>query len=209
LTKWDDIFKAGSFGLKEPDKFVVDFSRVLKERKAKTVLDLGCGAGRNLIFFVREGFDVYGLDISKVALRKAKETLSQEGFSTELKNADMTALPYISEFFDAIVCIYVIYHNTLEGMRKAIAEIHRSLKKKGLALLVFQSRRSWKYRLGKQIEQGTFVQTEEPEKGVIHHFSDEHEIKHLLSEFRILDMKLDEFEFKGRLHSHWIAMIEK
>jgi ubiquinone/menaquinone biosynthesis C-methylase UbiE len=209
LTKWDDIFRAGSFDLKEPDRFLVDFSRVLKERKAKTVLDLGCGTGRNLIFLVREGFVVYGMDVSKVALRKAKEKLSREGFGAELEKADMTALPYVEEFFDAIVSVYVIYHSTLEGMREAIAEIHRVLRKKGLALLVFQSKQSWKYGLGKQIEKDTFVQTREPEKGVVHHFSDKHEIKHLLGKFRILDMKLDEFEYERRLHSHWIATIEK
>ena len=41
-------------------------------------LDLGCGNGRNAIPLARMGYEVVGMDISKVALRQASEKLKQE-----------------------------------------------------------------------------------------------------------------------------------
>lgn len=38
-------------------------------RASQTVLDAGCGSGRNLAFFLRQGFEVFGLDADPAAIR--------------------------------------------------------------------------------------------------------------------------------------------
>jgi tellurite methyltransferase len=40
------------------------FDQILRGRipERRSVLDAGCGSGRNLVFFLREGYEVYGLD---------------------------------------------------------------------------------------------------------------------------------------------------
>jgi len=40
-------------------------------------LDVGCGTGDNSIWLARNGFQVFGTDVSEVALEKAKEKASQ------------------------------------------------------------------------------------------------------------------------------------
>jgi len=41
-------------------------------RPGMTVLDAGCGPGRNVVYFLREGFDVLGLDPDPDAIRALK-----------------------------------------------------------------------------------------------------------------------------------------
>ncbi len=47
------------------------FDQILRGRIAPgmTVLDAGCGRGRNLVFFLREGYDVSGIDPDPEAVR--------------------------------------------------------------------------------------------------------------------------------------------
>ena len=206
---WDRIFEKGEFTILYPHPEVVKFVSTLKKRKARRILDLGCGAGRHLILLAKEGFDVYGVDISEVALKIARNKLESLGLKAELKRCSMEEIKYPSEFFDAVVCINVIYHTTREGMLKALGEIRRVLKRGGIALTTFISKRSWKYGLGEEVEKDTFIQSEGSEMGVLHHYIDRAELEDMLSDFRILEMKLYEEIIEGKRRSHWIAVIEK
>ncbi|RLE71790.1 MAG: class I SAM-dependent methyltransferase, partial [Thermoprotei archaeon] len=69
MEVWDKVFERGEFSLLEPQPEVVELIPILKKRKAMRILELGCGAGRNLILLAREGFHVYGVDISRIALK--------------------------------------------------------------------------------------------------------------------------------------------
>lgn len=46
-------------------------------RPGMTVLDAGCGGGRNLVFLLREGYEVYGLDPNPEAIRAVRDLAGQ------------------------------------------------------------------------------------------------------------------------------------
>lgn len=50
------------------------FDQILRRRipPGATVLDAGCGGGRNLVFFLREGYPVLGLDPDPAAIREVR-----------------------------------------------------------------------------------------------------------------------------------------
>jgi tellurite methyltransferase len=50
------------------------FDQLLRGRIAPgmTVLDAGCGGGRNLVFLLRQGFEVYGIDRDPAAVRAVR-----------------------------------------------------------------------------------------------------------------------------------------
>jgi methylase of polypeptide subunit release factors len=65
---WDGFYeKVGGSALKIPSQFCVfvvnEFHGVLSR-----VVELGCGNGRDALFFARSGFDVYGVDSSQRAI---------------------------------------------------------------------------------------------------------------------------------------------
>lgn len=207
---WDDLFRKGEFASREPSWGVRRFAAFLRGRGAKRVLDIGCGAGRNLIFLAREGFEVHGLDSSKEALRICRERLAAEGLRAALVEADMGAIPYPDGFFDAAIAIAALYHNTLEGIRRAIAEIHRVLREGGYALLEFKSKRSFRYGEGREIEPDTFIHTTGEDAGIPHHYSDRGEIEGLLVDFSVLEIDHMERVFgEGNRSARWEVWVER
>ena len=115
--EWDQKFLSRGyiFG-KAPAKFLKENANLLKNRS--TVLDLGMGEGRNAVFLAAKGHKVVGIDISSVAVEKAK-ALAKE-FNTEIKGVVASLDNYsINEAsFDVIMCFYYVDRNLVQKMKK-------------------------------------------------------------------------------------------
>lgn len=209
MPTWNELFKQEEYRWKDLNEHVVALVPILKQRGARRVLDLGCGAGRHTVFLAREGFETHGFDIAENGLANTREWLARENLSAELQRGDMETIPYPDEFFDAVVSIYVIYHKTLAGMQRVVAEIHRVLKPGGLALISLQSKRGYRYRFGEEIEPDTFLTNIGADAGEVHHYSDLADIEKLFGQFVIRQIELEEHIEDSNRHSHWQVVIEK
>ena len=94
------------------DLYLLD--QILKGRYESTmrVLDAGCGEGRNLPYFVRNGFEVWGVDTNPAALRLLRLQGKAWGpaFDPEqFIESDIAKLPFPPARFDAIVCCAVLH----------------------------------------------------------------------------------------------------
>ena len=205
MTEWNKILREEWYGKEEPDEIVLNFANLLKmnNRKAQ-VLDLGCGAGRHQLFMAKHGFEAHGVDSSETGLNLAKQRLKYQKLDVFLVKCDMKKLPYVDSCFDAVICLHTIYHQKLEGMQETVSEISRILRKRGLLLINFLSKRTHSYGKGTKTEENTFIEQEGIEKGVLHHFTDEKEIKRLFKNFEIVSLELSEKEIEGKLRSRWI-----
>jgi ubiquinone/menaquinone biosynthesis C-methylase UbiE len=209
MVEWNQILQRKEYSRETPDEIVINFAQTLKRRKAKRVLDLGCGAGRHIIHLATQGFEMYGADISETGLKLTKKRLKSRKLKAEILKCDMKSMPYADFSFNAVVCVKTIYHQRLKEIQKTISEVHRVLKEKGLFLVDFQSKRSSKYGKGIKVEENTFMQESGPEKGVLHHFVNENELCRLLKGFSIVDLKAEEEMIKDYLRSHIIVLAEK
>jgi ubiquinone/menaquinone biosynthesis C-methylase UbiE len=193
LIEWNQILRNRRYSQEEPDELVVSFVTLLKKKNKKMrVLDLGCGAGRNLIYAANQNFEVNGLEMSDTGLSFTKERLRKRNLEAHILKGDMNLLPYIDSCFDAAICIFAIYHQKLERIQTTISEIHRVLKKGGILLTNFHSKRSSMYGKGVEVEKDTFTRENGPEKGVIHYFTDEKEIRKLMGDFKSVNIELRE-----------------
>jgi SAM-dependent methyltransferase len=209
MPTWNELFAKEEFRWKNPHEEVVSLVPILRQRGARRVLDLGCGAGRHTVYLAREGFEVYGTDNAENGLAHTREWLDRESLSAELEQSDIVHIPHSADYFDAVISIYVIYHKTYAGMREVVAEIHRVLKPGGLALISLQSRRGWRYGQGKKIEPHTFVLKDGADAGIPHHYSDLAEIGELFKRFVIRKIELEERLDGSNRHSHWQVLVEK
>jgi SAM-dependent methyltransferase len=95
------------------------------------LLDVACGTGRHLEY-LRERYDVEGLDISLELLAIARQRLP----GIRLHHGDMTAFD-LGKTFDLVTCLFsaIGYVKTLENLRRAVGCMARHLKAGGLLVI--------------------------------------------------------------------------
>ena len=81
----------------------------LRERKEIKILETGCGSGANLWSLAKEGFDTYGIDISKEAIELSKKMLSSYNTTASLEVQNMANLNFPNDFFDAVIDVFSSY----------------------------------------------------------------------------------------------------
>lgn len=96
------------------------------------VLDLGCGTGLPFDhYFVDQGFEVKGLDISEKHVKKAKENVPE----AEFFQRDFFEKEFGDDSFDAVVSFYAIFHIPREEHEKLFTQIREWVKDDGAVLL--------------------------------------------------------------------------
>jgi ubiquinone/menaquinone biosynthesis C-methylase UbiE len=105
---------------------------LLGDVRGKTVLDLGCGSGENLVALVQRGARVIGLDISPELIAIAQQRLDKAGLEATVRvgSAYETGLP--DESVDVVFCIGLIHHLDIPRM---LGEMLRFLKKSGRVVI--------------------------------------------------------------------------
>ena len=86
--------------------------RLKRERGQARVLDVGCGEGRHMICFGKEGHQAVGVDYEPLALRKASARTDTRAVRSHLRFivADAFYLPFRQASFDALVDSGVFHH---------------------------------------------------------------------------------------------------
>ena len=76
------------------------------------VLDAGCGSGRNLVYFLQNGHEVYGIDPNPAAVAQVQLLAKELAPDIPVKNfsvAKAEALPFNKETFDLVICSAVLH----------------------------------------------------------------------------------------------------
>lgn len=118
------------FGSRDIDQWMLD---LLRPVKGSRILDVGCGAGKQLRAFYHylkgEG-EINGGDISKELLAQAEEINSELGNPFSLLELDFNKrFPYEDGRFDLLSCCFAIYY--AEDIPFTIHEMHRVLSPGG------------------------------------------------------------------------------
>jgi SAM-dependent methyltransferase len=204
------------YSWRTPHEKFGSLAAAMREQGMRRVLDLGCGAGRHLVFLARQGFEMYGTDIDPYGLAHARSWLEQEGLSAHLAVADMEDLPYPDGFFDAVISTNVIHHNLLEGIRCTVAGVHRVLRPRGWFFATVNAWGDYKEGRGPEIEPGTWLVCEtDCDVPVPHHLFREDELRSVWEGFRILELERKTHEWvdansgQPRLSAHWEVGAER
>ena len=90
------------------------FDQLLKGRydNVQKLLDVGCGNGRNLYYFLRNGYQVAGIDPDAQAVRKVKELSTALAPGNPPENfvvCPAENLPFADASFDLVICSAVLH----------------------------------------------------------------------------------------------------
>ena len=113
----------------------------IRDNPPGTVLDVGCGTGTNLLTLARAGWQVSGIDLSHLAILKARRRFHRAGYSAYLKAADFTCGRVLPGSFDLILDIGC-FHSLEPGRRpEYVNRVVAGLKEGGALLLYAHYRR--------------------------------------------------------------------
>jgi tellurite methyltransferase len=114
------------------------FDQVLRGRfdRRQRVLDAGCGDGRNLVYFLRNGFACYGVDRDPRAVADVQSlaaTLAPATPGDNFRVAPLDTMPFDSGSMDAVVCSAVLHFaDDLAHFNRMVTEMWRLLAADGL-----------------------------------------------------------------------------
>jgi len=113
------------------------FDQLLKGRltPGMTLLDAGCGGGRNLVYFLRTGFSVFGVDRSAEAVHQIRTlAASVSNISAEnFRNEPVERMSFPDESFDVVLSSAVLHFAADEDhWRAMVNEMWRVLKPGGM-----------------------------------------------------------------------------
>lgn len=104
---------------------------ISKLEKDDVVLDLGCGNGRAVKYFIDKGFRGIGVDISDEMLGLAKKNIPEGKFF----RTEFTDIGFKPESIDAVISFFALNHIPKVEFKKTLKICKKILKKDGLLLL--------------------------------------------------------------------------
>jgi ubiquinone/menaquinone biosynthesis C-methylase UbiE len=164
--------------------------------KGQKVLEVGCGAGTDLVRFAKGGAEVCGVDLAESAIELARKNFANPGLTAELRVANGEQLPFVDETFD-LVYVHGVVQYTADD-RALIAEARRVVRPGGLVIVQVYNRISWLNALSKLMKVGL----EHEDAPVLKKYS-RRELERLLDGFQDVEIVPERFPVKSRLHGGW------
>jgi len=166
--------------------------------KGKNLLEIGCGAGIDLVRFARGGAKVTGIDLSKTAIDLACKNFEQSAQNADLRVMNGECMQFADNTFDVVYAHGVLQYTA--DSAKMIDEIHRVLRPGGEAIMMVYNKNSWLNLMSNV----TNVPLEHEDAPVLKKFSVS-ELKQLLHPFQDYRIIPERFPVKTKLHSGWKA----
>ena len=181
-NEWSDIYDTNINLTRDLDSRVT--RSLLANRRFDSILELGCGTGKNTVFFAEIGEHVHALDFSEGMIQKAKEKVETGNVRFEV--ADLTKhWNCMEDAYDLISCNLVLEH--IKDLLHIFAQAARVLKPGGIFLAnelhPFRQYKGTKARF----ERGTETVKVE---AFVHHISD---FIHVAEANRLALVKLNEY----------------
>jgi len=129
---WDDRYLSGDtpWDTGEPNDYLMDRLDDLPVERGQA-LDVGCGTGTHSIWLARQGFLVLGIDVSPVALEKARGKAAGAGLDCRFETADFLRDGVDAGPFDFVLDIGCFHIFEAAGDRERFAARVASVLKPG------------------------------------------------------------------------------
>ncbi|MCJ7655637.1 MAG: class I SAM-dependent methyltransferase [Dehalococcoidia bacterium] len=132
-------FEAISKRRNKLEPFIADYAQ-FNRWAGKRVLEVGCGAGSDLLRFAKAGALITGVDLSPRSASLAKTRLRLYNCAGSVLVADAEQLPFKTDSFDLVYSWGVLHHTP--DTERAIKEVHRLTKPGGSICIMLYHRHS-------------------------------------------------------------------
>jgi len=217
-NSWESLFKKRDWGVypnEELIKFIAKHYYKVSNRYKIKILELGCGPGANIWYLAREKFNVHGIDGSKTAINKCIKRLNKEivNWKGKIQIGDIIKLPYSDNYFDAVVDLEAVTHNSFEDSIKIYNESYRVLKNNGKIFSRTFANGTWGEGTGKKLGRNSWQVKVGPMKNHCNfvRFTKKNQIKILFKSFKLLGIEKISFTMENEKYkiNEWLIYGKK
>ncbi|MBP6945818.1 MAG: class I SAM-dependent methyltransferase [Candidatus Pacebacteria bacterium] len=194
---WKGAWKKSSTHI--PNPFAKRAYVLMEKKNVKRVLDLGCGDGRDSLYFARQGITVEAFDFSESGI----ESLKKKNPSIKAHIGDIRNLPFKKNSFDAIYAHLSLHYFSDSETEKIFSKIHAMLKKDGLLFVKCKSTDDLLFGKGKKIAENTY------RSGHVRHFFTKDYMAKQLNTFKVLRLKKSSSSYASSKSSFIEAIAQK
>lgn len=212
LPFWERRYADGPVYGVEPTSLAPRLAALFRFHGVETLLEAGCGSGRDALYYAAEGFAVTGMDLSANALGWARRRAEALGLQVTFLQEDLaeTALPPGS--FDACVAVHLMHLYPAPLRQRLVNQLWRLTRDGGMVAMANYSTREAGF--------DTWEPYPEPNsridpKGKLVHFFAAEEFEQLVPRDRFEILTLEEVELaevpdSGPVtHREWLAVARK
>jgi len=139
MTRWNEFYVTDTrIPSVPPSQLALRAAQIFSDCGCRRILELGCGAGRDLKPLLKAGMDVVGLDISAPGIDLARSLRWEERFPA-LVRGDARLLPFAPSSFDGVYSFGLLHELTtamrLHDVERCMGEIRTALRRSGYLVL--------------------------------------------------------------------------
>lgn len=118
---YDEIYKQEEYDWGfQPSPTCYKVLQMMPPTKHLKLLDIGCGEGRNSVFFARNGYDVTAFDLAEAGVEKTKKLADRVGVNINVFKANVMEFR-LSEKYDILFSVGV-FHYIPKELREELFE---------------------------------------------------------------------------------------
>jgi SAM-dependent methyltransferase len=178
----------------EPGPTAKMAAQLFEEKGCKNILVVGCGYGRECVYFYEKGFKVTGIDLSEEGIKLAKHWSQEKKLNIDFYVDSVLDMKHPNDGYDAVFSHKVFHQFRYKDRKKMIEECHQVLKDNGILFLSDLSVHDAEFGIGVEIERNMFERPHRPYRP-IYFLSKDH-----LDEFDVFD--IEEVKPFSYLESH-------
>ena len=126
--------------------------------KNAQLLELGCGNGRDSVFFYEKGMRVKAIDACKSEIEYLKANYAKNNL--EFENADFCALNEISNAYDVIYSRFTLHSITKAEQESLLPFVYKALKAQGIFCVEVRGLKNSLYNQGLALGDNAFIYDE-------------------------------------------------
>lgn len=139
---YDEGYKScPCFWGKKPGSLILELQKILPDLAGLSVLDIGCGEGKNAAFFGTNGSTVKAIDVSEIAISKARQVWGEvEHITWEVNDVRQTTIHSLC--YDVVIAYGLLHCLTDEReIKEIVTKLKRATKIGGYNIVcTFNSR---------------------------------------------------------------------
>lgn len=120
------------------------------------LLDFGCGSGGNLRFFDERGFDVFGVDQSRIDIERSQKRIPHKADQIKVISPDSKTDDqwFGDSQFDVITAFQSLYYLDSIDLNKRLASLYSMLKDGGIFVASMMHVSCWYYNMSEVAANG-------------------------------------------------------